>query len=471
MALLFVLALAVRVAFYFFGTPLYYGSSGYQLGGDFRAWARAVENLIALGEYTTTPSNPDGPFHRPPGYGLFLLPFYLITRNWESVYVFIAAFQIFLDSFSAVLLYKAILLLTGRRSAAVIGGLLYAIYFFALGWSAVLYPETLSIFFTVAGFHRFACIISKEDSGKKSDWFLLGAFWGIAALMRIQILTILPVPLLIWAYYKWKKKNFIPGKAIVVYVVAVTMTYGLWPIRNYVAYGEVVPAQRLMKGGVWSEDITSYLEYLRVIKTDHEPQFSQALAGEFPDFPADIRLNHTDSVKIKEAISLMNHCGRGTQLWKRNKKIGEPIEVTSHCDEEVARIWDELAVEQKRLNPVRAYLSVPLSNLSKAAFKTSLNDENTPFLVSLAFMGRSLLLLLGLICALYLFLKGEPKERIAHLLVLGCFAAIYLSICFVYRNIEMRYFLPADVLLLVPAAIGFDHLIKKLINNSSVVGT
>lgn len=452
--LIFLAALAARIGFYFWGAPVYYGSSGFQLSGDFGAWARSIENLVVHGQYTIALGSAEGPFFRPPGYGFFILPFYLIFGNWEDAYVWIAATQILLDAAAAVFLFRAVLMLTGNMISAWLGGLLYAFYFFALGWTPVLYPEAPSLFFLIAGFYFFVQASKMSDSHKTRlwYWFAFGASWGIAALLRIQLLVILTVPPLvfIWEYIQNRRVMMRP---FIFALAGVLLTYGLWPARNMINYGEPVFIQKLTQGGVWSEDCTSFFGLLKAVQVDHQPQFSQLLDHEDIRWPEEISWTAEDSAKIDRAVALMHDCGRATQRWKINEGHGDGKILAEHCDREVATIWEDLTRTAKKRHPFYTSVTVPLMNLSKCFFKSSLEKQKTPAAVRIAFGIRSALILAGLFSCLWLFFHQRKKYSATVVLITASFSAVYLSLSFVARHIEMRYLLQADVLLLIPLAI------------------
>lgn len=466
--IIFLIALGVRVLFYFFGIPVYYGSSGVQLGGDFGAWARSIQNLVEHGQYTSALGHPAGPFFRPPGYGFFLLPFYLIFGNWEDALVWIAAVQILLDAAAAAVLFKALFLLTASRISAWIGGLLYCFYFFALGWTPVLYPEAPSNFFVILGFCLFVRAVRGQGNSALWAWFAFGASWGIAALLRIQLLVMLLVPplVILWQVVRFGGRRFLPLLAV---FLGMILTYGLWPARNIINYGEPVFIQRLAEGGVWSRDCTAFFGLLKAIQVDHQPQFDQVLARERVEWPSAITWTDEEKAKIETAIVMMHQCGRGTQKWKVNEGFGVAKDIDAHCDDEIAAIWQELTIAVKARHPFYTAVTVPLMNLSKCFFKNSLEKQATPSVVRVAFAGRTLLVLLGLANGLWLLFYGKREVSLTACLIILSAAAVYLSLSFVARHIEMRYLLQADVLLLIPLAAGAGHYLEKSVFGISAV--
>ncbi|MBU0764312.1 MAG: hypothetical protein KJ607_05710, partial [Bacteroidetes bacterium] len=101
------------------------------------------------------------------------------------------------------------------------------------------------------------------------------------------------------------------------------------------------------------------------------------------------------------------------------------------------------------------YLFVPLQNLKKALFKTTLLYDTGPFakvIGSGLFIYRTILIIIGIFGSLLMIYRKIPEALIFILF----FAILYLLLCFgtttQARNIEIRYFLQADIMLLFPAA-------------------
>ncbi len=468
--IIFFLALLVRVAFYFWGTPIYYGSSGYQLSGDFGSWAQSIQNLVEHGQYTVAIGLGNGQFFRPPGYGFFLLPFYLLFGTWEDAYVWIAAVQIAMDALAAVILFNAVRILTANFISAWLAGMLYTFYFFALGWTPVLYPEAPSLFFLIAGFYCFVRAIHYNGHNTLLYWLAMGICWGIAALLRIQLLAILLVPALVigWNYLRYKGLFL---KPLLLVYAGILITYGLWPARNIINYGEPVFIQKLVEGGVWSKDYTSFFGMLKAIQVGHQPQFSQLLKQEAIHWPDAIQWTHEDSIKIQHAVLLMHTCGRATQRWKENEGYGKAKVLTENCDLEIAALWEDLTHTIKERHPYYTSIKVPLLNLSKAFFKNSLTERPTPFVVRVAFGLRSILIFVGLFGAVILLIGKSRDFHLVAILILAAVGAVYLSITFVARHVEMRYLLQADVLLLLPVAMMGGLWISRLVAGKKDVHT
>lgn len=456
---IFCFALAVRVLFFFFGTPFYFGEAGIQVLSDTWWWAKAAENLWQTGVYTTAPNMPNGFFYRPPGHAFFLLPFYVLLEDWTTVFKVIVPLQIILDSITAVLFYRIAFINTDSTKSGILAGILYSVYVFSLGWTAVTYPETLSVFFLTLGLYKFQLGALQKN---KIEFLIAGAALGIAALMRIQLLLILPLPVLIYAWRNSLNWNQLVLKRIFLFSLGIVLTYGLWPIRNLVNHGEIILTQRLDDAAHWSYDFMSFREFVWSVKTDIEPEITYLMAGETIDWPESADLSSTELAMADSAIALMNDCGTGLRAWRRSNGYGHlNPQIETNCNAEIKRIWQELITMQKENNALHHYLVVPLGNLKKAFVKSRLVNKETPLLVQVVFLGRTILLILGLGACVFLLLKNQLNRKNIYAFILLSFLSEYLFFAFYFRSMEMRYLLQVDSLMLIPLAIFLARNIRK----------
>ena len=117
--------------------------------------------------------------------------------------------------------------------------------------------------------------------------------------------------------------------------------------------------------------------------------------------------------------------------------------------------------------PVSYWLRVPGSNLFKAFFKTNTNTSmggGKGLAIRALFGYRSLLLMVGLL-GLWVH-RREPA-----MWAVATFAGgMVFFICFIMRNLEMRYLLQADVLMLLPAAVLLGELADRLLTRRTTPG-
>jgi hypothetical protein len=449
----------MRLAFMKWGAPIYYGTPQFATnGGDTHAWVSCMQNLVHTGTYTADPSYEDGKFFRPPGYAFFLMLFYLISGfKLELTYLLASYAQILLDTASIFLVYKIVLLLSNNIKLSLLSALVYCIYPFSLVWTPVLYAESPSLFFMFLTLY----LLVKEKG--KYNYILAGILMGFNVLLRMQ--TIFLVPAL--AYYFWRKNGNLKiffQKKYIYFFLAFGLTYGSWPLRN-LCYGKFIPAEEIVNDKHFSEDFVAYMFYIWSVKTDHRPQYDQLINGDPVQWPKASYLHPGDSATLARVATLCSNCGRGFSYFKASAGlIDKPIAEYNACTKEIAETFDRLRIEQMKNNSFHYFIIVPLGNLKKALFKFSLYDEKS-FLVKMIattlFSIRTIFIFLGIFgCWLNQKLKLLPVEFTQ--LCLIYFLLWYLILCFGYRNIEIRYFLSTDVLLLIPATIPIFILIQKL---------
>jgi hypothetical protein len=244
-------------------------------------------------------------------------------------------------------------------------------------------------------------------------------------------------------------------KPLAGYIIAVMLVYGSWPLRNFVSYGKIEFSQRI--GGInhWDDDYIAFMNYIWGIQTGEEPVHTQILRGDsIIDFPKAAYKIKEDSVKLMHVISLCRTCGTGFSHFQKSAHFRKDIvEQDKNCDEEIKTIFNELLESQKRNNAFNYYVTVPLQNLNKAVFKLYLakpSGQQVYYLGITCFLFRIILLVLGMIGHILLFRNKEFWP--AAIVIGGYFLTWYIFRCWFFRSMEIRYFLMADVLMLIPAA-------------------
>jgi hypothetical protein len=455
--IILLLGLIIRVIFILAGAKLYFGRENIFVDGDTGAWAAAIENLIKHGVYTVNSLSEWGYFGRMPGYSFFIGIFYLVTgMNWNAAYPIIGWFQLVMDVFAIYLVFL-ISIKVLNKNVALIAALLYACYPFIIVWNPVVYSEFVSVFFMLAGLYFFVY------NDKKYFYGLSGIMFGIAALMRPQILLMIPVLALI-IFITEKKLTKKVFKNALVFLIPFTIIFGAWPARNYIAYKKIVLTQDLRGFSCWNVDVIAFLQYIYSVKAEWEPQFSEIIQNKKVDFPSNAYTSKEDSLNLEKAIMMSKNCGSGFSNW-----IGywqKPINEDSSCNAQIAALFNKLRKRQIEEHPVNFYIKLPLQNLKKAIFKSSLVKKNGSTMVailsSVLFYYRSFLILIGILGSILLI----RKKNYFSFFILASSILIYLFLCFgtspQMRNIEMRYFLQADVLLLFSAAYFLSYIFQKM---------
>ncbi len=466
-AFLFILILGIllRLFFVFVGGKIYYGQEDYFIQRDTSSWFQAFINLYEHGTFTISPNIDAGKFFRPPGYSFLFGIFYLISlENYALAWKLLVGCQVIMD-------IASIYLISGIAKSAMANvtnenkipfsnlcALLYAVYPFVIIWTPVLYAETSSIFFLLLSIY-FAFQKTTFRSA-----FLSGIFVGIATLIRLQcafgILFIAGV-------------FFFSGKSIqnrirhgFFFGFAILISYGLWPARNYFLQNRILFSQDLNMGHHWSPDYLSFVDFTHSIGTDHTEYYFQILRDEKVNWPKVAFTEPVDSLLLDSVVNLCRTCSNGFAYWKWGERISPELNLPSNpCDTIIHHIFDELIQKQKSKNSFHYYVTIPLENLSKSFFKMSLYGNKSmavKLFSSLLFIIRSVLIFTGLF-GIYFAFKNNFLQKKFLIFILFYFAAWYLFLSFNYRNMEMRYLVHTDILLLIPAA----YVILTLLVNTN----
>lgn len=442
--------LMIRLLFITVGAALYFGRANIFVDGDTSAWSRSFQNLWEYGIYSANIDHPMGAFNRLPGYSFFLGLFYLLCgQDWSLAYKVVGWFQTLLDVTVIPLIYILVNRLFKSQRAALISAALYAFYPFIIVWTPVCYSEYMSVFILIWGLYFLTV------SEHKYKYAIAGLIFGIGGLFRPQLLLLAPAAAL---YVMGVNRKQLAAATKYVFILAIfyIIGYGAWPLRNYVNHKKLIITQDLTGAHNWSPDVIAYMQYMFSIKTDWFPQFTQIIENKPYEITPYAYASAEDSIKLMQAIHMAKNCSRGFSSWKGYWKEVVPVE--EDCGPELEKIFTELRQNIIRQYPMRYYVIIPLSNLKKALFKLTLNDTKTLArkAASLLFVYRTLLILLGLIGCFFLLKSNDDRIRWFSVMLLLYFIIVYVFLCAgttpQARNIEIRYFLHADLLLLIPAA-------------------
>jgi hypothetical protein len=233
------------------------------------------------------------------------------------------------------------------------------------------------------------------------------------------------------------------------------LAYSAWPIRNYVNHHKFIITQDLSGANNWSPDVIAYMQYMFAIKTDWFPQFTQIIENKEYELTPYAFASPDDSIKLLRAIDMAKNCSRGFSCWRGYWK--DLVKEEEDCGPELEKMFTEIRANIIKTYPLHFYVIVPLQNLKKALFKLTLSDTKTfaRKAASALFVYRTFMILMGLIGCFLLYRNNEPLQQGFAAMILLYFVIVYVTLCFgtgtQMRNIEIRYFLHPDVLLLFPA--------------------
>lgn len=467
LVLILLSGLVVRLLFLLFGAELYYGRPDFFIDADLDSYRRPILNLIETGTYTARAGHEYGPFLRTPGYPFLFGLFYLLSgKELELTYQLLIWFQTLIDCLGIFLIYKIVMAVRKDIFQAYVAAFLYATYPFVIAWTTVVYAETLSIIVLLISIY-FA--LARSD---KHHWFYAGLFAGLDVLIRPQTgLLMLSFGIAILLTINHREtliKNLIQKiqKVLIPLSLGFLLVYAPWPIRNYVNHDKVMLFHDYRCGKEWHEDFTTFWGYIFSVKSEWEPQFSSIIHNETSVFPREAYVVAGDSAKLARAMFLAKHCGSSfshrTGYWKEKIADNEP-----NCNAEISSLFTELRANQIKYNSWNYHVMIPLHNLKKALFKSQLYDQSTLLrkMASLLFYYRTLLILLGIWGLVWCIRRWkrpdlDQKEKILSATVLLYTILWYFYMAYFHRNIEIRYFLPADVLLLITASIPIRSFIN-----------
>ncbi len=451
------IGLLFRIAFIIIGAKFYYSTDQFMAQGDTPGWINSFINLLSTGTYTSNIGIENGLYFRPPGYSFIMGFFYLLCgKNLELSYKVLAWTQVFLDTIAIGMVFSIVKNAGATIKVALTAAFLYAIYPFIIVWTPVLYAELCSVFFIIASLYFIY-------SSKKYKYIFAGIFVGFAVLTRLQCIFLFPwMMLLVWQ--KTGGREFIL-KGSLAFLLSFSVVYGSWPIRNLLLHNRVMFAQDLRVGRHWSPDYLSFMYYIFAIKTDHQPQYQQIIENKKVEWPKEAYLMPGDSAKLDTLVQLCRTCGTGFSFFKYySGNSRDTVLPSNNCDSIIERGFNQLIAEQKENNKMNYYVFTTLGNLKKALFKFSLygNKSTTVKLAgSTLFVFRTFMIFLGLF-SIFLNYKRRWIDPQLCTMILLYFISWYFYICFSYRNMEIRYLLHCDLLLLIPAA----GLISSIIGTS-----
>jgi|LakMenEpi03Aug12_release.lakeMendotaPanAssembly.Ray.scaffolds.fasta_scaffold209928_2 hypothetical protein len=459
-----------RLIFRLFLARYFYGREDFFMSYDTICWSNAFDFLLETGKFTIDPNNANGYFSRMPLFSFYMGVFYLLLgKDWMLTYNVISWFQIFLDCMAVWLVYKTMINLTSSKIKAVVVSLLFGLYPFYLVWSPVAYTESLSVFLLI-----LALYYSTSPGAHFRSYVFSGFALGLAVLLRPQLLLL--VMLFPLAFFLPESGNVRKGFRFgMAFLMGFLLGFGPWPARNYFFHQRLVITQDISGSPNWYKDVMAFTKFMYAVQTDWNPQFDEIVAGKPVTYPQGALLSETDSIRLMKAFTLASSNSFGFSHWTGSwrPKLTENNPET----DSVIAIFTELRAKIIREHPVHFWLWVPLGNLNKAIFKSSLNWKSTKgfnaILSTSMFLIRSLLILSGFFALIMLLSKPYGPTNHINWLAFLYFLLLYFIMCFgnanMLRNIEIRYFLHADLLLLIPLGLVIGAWFENKSGKSAVL--
>jgi hypothetical protein len=165
-------------------------------------------------------------------------------------------------------------------------------------------------------------------------------------------------------------------------------------------------------------------------------------------FPEEIFNSEAERELAVSTIRLAQKCGSAFVVWTRKPELQE-VGCYGKYDQLITNSFNMLKDNYIRTHPFQYYIIIPFQNLMKTFLKFSLQNPalapSVPFAITMLF--RSFFLLLGLFACWY-------YRRIDYVKISFLYwAGIVLFVCFILRQVEMRYLFQADILMLLMASV------------------
>jgi len=417
---------------------------------DSHSYTQTFINLVNTGDYTHDHRFAEASYGRLPVV-VFAWGFFYLLLGEVKAYVGLAVFQIILDVFATYLVYKIFLKLFSDKTGLIVS-LAYALFPLTFYFIVKTDTEYLSLFLIVLVLHKL--VYFKNDI---RNCLTLGFLLIFGFYIREVLLILIPLSV----FYLWCNYKLAFSKYLSIFLLMFVL-YLPWPVRNYLKSEKLVLVKPLSAGYAdYQRDILSYMYWLYAWHND-QPDEYLAYAYKLDKeiiFPDDIFANETEKQLAINTIRLARKCGTSFVEWQRSGSVKEKC-YGCH-DRLIVRSFNILKRSYKTNHPYNYYIKVPLQNLRKALFKTSLTYKNTaPEIPFKIFMGiRSLLIFLGLFACIVYWKNDFFKCSLIF------FISIYFLVTALLRQVEMRYLFQADVLLLLA---GIAFLAEKFFKKKKV---
>jgi hypothetical protein len=462
--------LVLRVLFLLVGAKLFFAERQADIftNGDSFSYILSFQNLLEFGRYSFDLNEPEAAVGRLPGYPFFY-GIHQLLFGADYALLAVAVTQVVLDTLGIWLIFTITAHLTTARSwAPYLAALLLTFYPFSIVWVPIVGTETVGLFLTLLWWAMLSL-----TRPRTANWLALGVLLAVTVYVR-EFLGVCLVVTLIYLLSDLRPKQAMTVlRPMALVLVGFLGLYVWWPVRNYVTTGHFILLKPVSAGYAnLREDTQGALAWMLTWTNDVTEGFAEieyALKPAFPDYvistPAEKQLIDSLCVMSRTCASsfyVMMHpgvlsakaAGRTPADSLRSGQVRRLEALRQHnCNAQVSAGFNRLRASYIRRHPVRARLEVPLQNFQKILFKhqfeTSPGQQLSPAqrLSATLFVWRSILLVLGLVGAWKY--RNLPNLRPALLFT----TIIFVFMACIFRSLEMRYLLQADVLMLVPAAL------------------
>lgn len=453
--IIILLGLIARIFFLVMGASIYYKTSEYMYDNfqfvnmDTFSYSQSFLNLYYKGFFSFDLNNPDAAFGRLPGYPIFWGIHYIIF-GVKYVYQAVAISQLLLDTLAIYLVFSLTKKISNNDVTAYIAAFIYALNPFIIVWITITGTESFACFLTILFFYTLYCY-----SDNKFKPYLIGLLIAMSFYTR-EYLAVLLIPACIYYFQNYKIKIVIINSLITIFTF--TVLYSFWPIRNYVNYNRFILLKTPTSGyDRYGEDIIAMRSWIYSFSPDADFYLDKITkTNDTVIFPNYVFKNENEKRLAITAIEKARKCGTGTYNWLYNTKYPH----TTNCNNEIKSSFDFLTNSFKNSHTFQFFTQVPLLNLQKAFFKSKLanidsNSIKAKF-TNLLFLFRSVLVCLGF-GIIFIYFRAY---KCLPMLVFCIF--MYTFICFFVRQVEMRYLIQADVILIILSSLSINYILINI---------
>lgn len=413
-------------------------------------------------------------FSRPPGYSLFIVPFYALLGLKNGLFL-LKFVQLFLFSLSSVCLLKLVEKLTDSKRFSLIIALIYGVFPIASGF--VFYTLTEAI---TPAFLLFYLYFLQKGWSTSSKMSILKASIILSFLLLIRpVLGMFLLPLLVLVFYFQGKQVSIKNRLVQVFIYLSISLFPLfcWEIRVvnickefpglYPVYDKEVnsiyrPTHKAIWefGKCWGISGKDFHEHIG-------PIWEQVI---YPDSVQGNPINRFISIvpseivrelgreKMEEAFLAYRHTVEIQKPYLlANTKLPSTIVVN---EKKVVRLFSELTNTYKSKHWFKYHVIVPFIYLKEMSLHSNLNLYifQHPWRGNIGMeVGRILSLLIHFGVFVLLFLSFFVRRLPLFTRLLSLTSLIYvLFLAYYFRELEERYTLPIlPVLFLIASDVIF----------------
>lgn len=372
-------------------------------------YEQAADNILTGAGFVGTASNEPIIF-RTPAYPYFVAAVYHFFGVGNHLALLL--FQAALDALTGLLIYWTGMKIVNNK-AAILAGVLFAIYPLSAYYTLRVFPESM---FTLSMMAVAASLVWSMEADRPFRFLLVGFTVGLSALIKPVVMLLTPfigVVMLLRAPSSWKRVIRNTTLMVVGFVVLVSP----WSLRNYLVTGQFIP---LATGGGYSMWV------------------GNNLTGD----------GREDDELDQQTL---------TRFMEERRAISSYFDTTRNISFEEDRAFMRSAMESIANHPWESF-TLTFKKLYRFWFDIYAPENKWAQLLAMIMQGG--LLLFAVYGTVRLLLQGHP----VHLLLAP---AVYLMLMHSLVISTLRYSMPAVPVLCLLAVAGLGDLLYRLLSSGS----